>query len=220
MPDPKSMLAGAGPVCCEMNNGASHVRLPAPVLFSNIPLTRKMLQMVVEDWGREASTIQLHLDNLSNENEKTIYVAQAFFSLQPLFLKCLFSYAMFFVVLERIYGKFYQELTLLNKEPFFQVKHLKRPIADSYIEKVRRIRNYSIAHIDSPRTDGATAAAASMWQPMTISKEPDRPWNIDKLTFGSLRITQYDDAGQIKGRSEDLEIAGIRVSYGEKPPRL
>jgi hypothetical protein len=185
-------------------------RTPTPALFSNIPMLRKFLELTVEDWRLAASPFQSRIDNSLTESEQFYHKGKAFVDLQPYYLKCLFSYVTFFVALEHAYHLFYSELNVLNKESFLRVPHNKPPKKNAYIEKVRRVRNISIAHIGSDKANSkVTASAAMMWKPMTWGAELGQPWNLDNMTFGEFKIVVRDPAGTVVEQSDDLEIRGI-----------
>jgi hypothetical protein len=168
-----------------------------------------VLDLVLQDWKREKTPLQAAIDNASDENEKMFHTLQAFSKLQPYYLKCLFSYTMFFIALEGAYTEFYKELNELNRKSFFRVKHDKPPKTTAYIEKVRMIRNISIVHIGSRKESAINSAMAMMWQPMTWSKGITEPWNLDEMTFGEGKLVSRDAAGIVKHQSDDFEIKGI-----------
>jgi hypothetical protein len=98
------------------------------MLFSNIALLWDILELVVQDWKREVTPVQAATGGATNENERvSLTTLQAFVNLQPCYLKCLFSYAMFFIALEGAYHEFHQELQALNRKPFLRIKHDKPP---------------------------------------------------------------------------------------------
>jgi hypothetical protein len=202
-------LANLAPLCCDNAKDNSHLRSPNPQLFSNIRLLWQILQLVLEDWSREAAPLQKEVDSAQSDNQQPFHVTKALASLQPLYLKCLFSYSMFFIALEGAYGLFYEELNSINKNAFFQVKHNKRPKSNAYIEKVRRIRNIAIAHIGSRKVKAVDAAAAMMWQPMTLERNCNTPWNLDAMAFGEMRLNVRDQRGNLVDQSDDFEVKGI-----------
>ncbi|MFZ1508774.1 MAG: hypothetical protein WAV74_18550 [Anaerolineae bacterium] len=165
--------------------------------------------MVAQDWKREVTPLQEAVNSSLNENEELFHMTKAFSSLQPLYLKCLFSYAVFFIAIEGAYDRFYEELNALNQKPFFRVKHNKKPKPTAYVEKVRMIRNISIAHIGSKKERAANSAAAMMWQPMTLSKKTNESWNLDSMAFGAMKLTLRDATGTAIDQSDDLEIKGV-----------
>ena len=171
MSSKQSRLESLGPVCCDNSKDRTHSRTPTPMLFSDIPLLWTILDLVVQDWKREVTPLQAAIDNATNENEKRLRALQAFSNLQPYYLKCLFSFVMFFIALERAYKQFHKELDLLNRKPFFRFAHDREPTPTAYIEKVKKIRNISIEHILSTRykITAINSAAAMMWQPMTLA---------------------------------------------------
>jgi hypothetical protein len=171
--------------------------------------------MVVQDWKRESTPLQEAVDSSHTENEELFHMAKAFGSLQPLYLKCLFSYAMFFIALEGAYDRFYEELNALNQKPFFKVTHNKKPKSTAYIEKVRMIRNISIAHMGSKNAQAVNSVAAMMWQPMTLGKKTNETWNLDSMAFGSMVHTLRDAKGAVIDQSDDFEVKGIPELDGQ-----
>jgi hypothetical protein len=169
----------------------------------------EILELVVKDWQREATTFQEAITAAANENERLLFVTKAFYGLQPCYLKCLFSYAVFFIALVGAYDRFYEELNSINRKPFFQVRHDKKPKPTAYVNKVRKIRNISIVHIGSTKDTEINSAAAMMWQPMTLGKGADELWDINKMTFGEMKLTLHDSNGKVINQSGDLEIKGI-----------
>jgi hypothetical protein len=201
-------LANLGPVCCDNPKSKSHSRKPDPELFSDIPLLWQILGIVVSDWRREIAPLQKAIDTAGTESEKLYHFSRAFFSLQPHYLKCLFSYSVFFVALEGAYGVFYTQLNELNRRAFFNCTHRKPPNRTNYTEKVRLIRNISLVHMGSNEEDPVTSAAAMMWQPLTASKKQDEEWDLDKITFGGFKRIARDAKGNTISQSRDLEIRG------------
>lgn len=203
----ESKLDTIGPVCCEKGQTKSTSRLPNPMLFGNISMLGKFLQMIVQDWKRDATSFQTQIDASTNGGEAMFIMSKAFLELQPLCLKCLFSYAFFFTSLEDAYLRFYAELNYLNRQ--LRVKHDSPPARGSFIEKVRTVRNYSIAHIGSNRKGVLNRHSAMSWQPMTLSKGTGEKWNLDDLTFGSMKWSVYDAHGKLIDQSDDIEITGV-----------
>lgn len=199
-----SRLSSLGPICCTNTKDGSHFRTPTPVLFSNIPLLWEILELVVQDWQREVSPMQAAVNSASNENKRLFHTLKAFTALQPHYFKCFFSYAMFFVALENTYDRFYEQLNALNRKPFLQVNHNKKPKPTLYITKIRKIRNLSIAHILSKKASAADSTAAAMWQPMTLSGK-----NLDRMTFGAMKLALHDSTGKVINQSSDFEVKGI-----------
>lgn len=204
-----SKLSDLGPVCCTNTTDNSHLRTPTPVLFSNIPLLWEILELVVKDWQREVTPLQANIDNASVENERLYNTSQAFLTLQPHYFKSLFSYVMFFKALENAYSRFYEQLNTLNRQPFFQVKHNTPPKETAYISKVKRIRDLSIAHILSKKASPANSAAATMWQPMTLGSKIGEVCDLNKITFGAMKLTLRNEAGKVIDQADDFEIEGI-----------
>jgi len=201
-------LANFSPVSCINIKDQSCSVIPTPMLFSNIPLLWKILELVVKDWEQAVTPMQSAIDNASNGNERTLYSLQGFSTLQPHYFKCLFSYAFSFISLQHAYDQFYKELKDLSK-PSLRVKRIPKPKLTPYIYKVKMIRDISIAHMDSKKRKPIDVEAATMWQPMTLAKGISESWDLNKMTFGGFKVISHDSLGNIVDQSTDLEIRGI-----------
>jgi len=166
------------------------------------------MDLTVSDWFREVTPWQQRVDQAARESDRLSAALEGFSILQPYFLKTLFSYAVFFVSLEDVYFRFYADLNELNRKPFLCVRHRKPPTKTPYVKKVRLIRNVAIAHVASSNTNPATAIAAASWQPMSIDTQVGGMWDLDRITFGALRVRTHDGTGSV-GNSKDLKIQGI-----------
>jgi len=179
------------------------------MLFSNIPLLWEILELVVHDWQREVTPLQDSIDGASDENERLAHTLRAFAALQPYYLKCLFSYALFFIALENAYDRFYEQLNALNCKPFLRVEHDKKPKPTAYIRKIRRIRNLSIAHMLSKKGSAIDSAAAMIWQPMTLDGKIGQAHDLNRMTFGTMKLTLRDLTGKAVDHSDDFKVKGI-----------
>ena len=193
--------------CSNDKNNACSI-IPNPILFSNIPLLWKFLELVVKDWEIAVAPIQKAINSALSEEEKDFYFLQGFYELQPHFLKCLFSYAFFFASLDNAYNKFYAELKGLSN-PSLGIKHIKNPTVPPYIYKVKKIRNISIAHMISKEKNPLDVEASTMWQPLTLERKINEERDLNKIIFGGFKVVSYDSKGNINNKSCDLEIKGI-----------
>ncbi len=188
-------------------------KLPSPQLFQNIPMLHWILEEVLNDWLRAVEPYQINVDAASTESERLFAVASGFGELQPSFLKCLFSYAFFFVSTDNAYANFYRELNRANNLSGVRIQHRKRPKKSPFVSKIVNIRNISIAHIPSAKADPINAVAGMDWQPMALSyanggRRPD----LEKLTFGPGRLRVTDATGQSR-QSLDLEVEGMKTPH-------
>jgi hypothetical protein len=95
------------PVWCENLKDNGQWRAPDPTLFSNIGILWQILDLVLADWRREIAPLQHNIDTGATESEKQYHSIMAFSFIQVHYLKCVFSYAMFFTVLEGAYDRLY-----------------------------------------------------------------------------------------------------------------
>jgi hypothetical protein len=206
---PHCRLSQLGPIVCTNRWANLSSRCPTPMLFSNIPLVWEILDQITQDWKREVTPFQKAVDDSTIESEKQWHVYQAFHDLQPCYLKCLFSYSMFFVALKKAYDLFYNELSALNRKPQFGIVCEEKPKPNAYIKKVWRIRDISISHIGSKSSKKIDSLAAMMWQPLVLQKDIIGSWDLDKLTFGGMKLRGRDTTGNVISESADMEIGGI-----------
>ncbi len=69
------------------------------------------LELVIEDWERETNEFQKKIDagtKVTNQHGKklpfTFESLQAFDKIQPIFIKCFFSYTCFFTAIDNLYN--------------------------------------------------------------------------------------------------------------------
>ena len=204
----QSKISDIGPVYYSNESKKTAGVAPNVILFNNITLMWDFLELTVKDWQREASPYQEKI-NGAKETNRIVHVGRAFMELQSYALKCIFSYAMFFVSLDKAYDTLYEQINHLNSKPFLQVKHDGKPHKTDYIEKVKKVRDISISHIDSKKGSKLDALAAIQWQPMSLSGPIDDIPNIDNLSFGGFTSIIKDSHGKVIEQSSDFEIKGV-----------
>lgn len=187
-------------------------RLPTPHIFNNIPMLHRILEEVLEDWLRAVEPYQKRIDISGDEGSKTFAVASGFMDLQPLLLKCLFSYTFFFVAADNAYAYFYRELNRANNLLGLKLKHGKPPKKSSFITKIGTIRDIAIAHFPSEKADPIDAVAAMSWQPMALSYESGGHPNLEELTFAPGWFRGKDASGRVI-QSRDLEVPGVKTAH-------
>ena len=187
---------------------------PSPQLLTNIPMLHWMLGDVLEDWLRAVEPYQTRVDEAQTEPEKLCAVGTGFMELQPALLKCLFSYAFFFVSADNAYHNFYKDLNRANHLSGLKLKHHKPPKMTPFLTKITTIRDISIAHIPSEKAEPIDAFAAMSWQPMSLSYPNGGQPDLEKLIFVPGRFRGTDATGQVK-QSMDLEVSGIETPHTE-----
>jgi len=189
--------------------------LPTPQLLTNIPILHRILEEVFKDWLRAVEPYQRKVDEAEDDSATIISGVTGFAELQPLLLKCLFSYAFFFVAADNAYKHLYAELNQANKDLDLHLQHDKPPKDTPFLKKIRLIRNKAIAHFPgrpSEKWSSLDIFAAISWQPMGMSwRTGERP-NLENVTFGPGHFSGTDDSGQ-KIKSQDLEVTGLRIAH-------
>ena len=205
-----SKLEEMGVVCCSNRKTKSLYRKPTPAFYNNISILLKILDLIVTDWELIAVPNQEIIDQSKSEIEAFQNVSKAFINLQSYYLKCLFSYALFFCSLKNVYDNFFRDLNEINNKSCFRVKRKKKPRESDYIKKVRNIRNLAIAHIGSKKTKLINSKAAMTWQPMVLGKKVNGKWDINQIVFGSGKWSSVSLSGEtIDQQTIDLKITSI-----------
>lgn len=189
-------------------------RLPTPQLFTNIPILHCILAEVVDDWLRAVEPYQMDVDAAGTESERLFVVSSGMGELQPSFLKCLFSYAFFFVSADHAYANFYRELNRANNLSGVRIQHRSPPKKSPFVSKIVNIRNISIAHMPSAKAEPINAAAGMEWKPMSLSYPNGGRPDLEKLAFGSGRLRFTDATGESR-QSLDLEVEGMKTPHFE-----
>ena len=187
-------------------------RMPAPQLFSNIPMLHRILEEIVKDWLRALGPYQKKVDEVDGEMEQALAAVRGREDLDPVFLKCLFSYVLLFAATDKAYEHFYAELNRANNVSGLRLRYGKPPPKSAFVEKIIRIRNTAIAHFPSDRADPIDAFAAMTWQPMSLSWSKGVRPDLEKLTFSPGRFRGTDESGQ-RVESQDLEIPGVKTAH-------
>lgn len=140
-----SKLTGLSPVTV---NGEA---MPHPQLFANIPTLHRILDEVLEDCLRAAGPYQDQIDGAEDRSKRLCATFYGFAGLRPSLLKCLFSYAFFFVAADNAYKYFYARLNCANRLLGPKVKHSKPPKQSAFVRKISTIRDIAIAHFPSEK---------------------------------------------------------------------
>ena len=195
--------------------------MPPPQVLQNIPTLHWILEQVVEDWLRAVEPYQAQIDKMgSNPDMSFNHSLDGFSELQAPFLKCLFSYAFFFVAADTAYKNLLKSLNRARDLSGLDLKSPNPPCQKPFVKKIRTIRNIAIAHIPSGDTDSIDSFFAMGWNPMSLSSVSGGRTDLEKLTFapGYLRGT---DASGRDVRSQDLEVSGLKSPhYGDCLPYL
>ncbi len=191
--------------------------LPRPLLRTNISILHRILEEVLKDWLRAVEPYQRNVDEAEDDSAMILAGVTGFGELQPLFLKCLFSYAFFFVASDDAYKHLYAELNQANKDLGLNVQHDKPPKVTPFLKKIRLIRNNAIAHFPgrpSEKWSSLDNFAAMSWQPMEMSWSQGKRPDLEKLTFVPGHFSVTDDSGQ-SIKSQDLEVTGVRIAHSQ-----
>jgi len=203
------------PVLVSDNDGNKEL-LPLPELFSKFELLHYFLDEILEDWKRASAPYQAKIDAVPGDSVFSLPAAEAFIKLQPIFLKCLFSYAMFFFATDAAYDLFYSQLNRANEIGRLKVKHKKPPRKSNTIKNLRKIRDLSIVHIGSPKeTSEIDKLSAIAWQPMSWRRKSKETWNINNIEFGGFQRIRRAPDGTVLDKSQEITVSSLIDLHNE-----
>lgn len=207
-------LTDKRPILVTDSNGKKEL-LPLPELFSKFDLLHYFLDETLEDWKRASLPYQSKIDSSSENSDFPALAAYAFLELQPIFLKCVFSYAMFFVAADSAYNLFYSQLNRANNISGLHVKHKKPPKKNATIKKLKMVRDWSIVHIGSQKASEVDKLSAISWRPISWRRKSDESWDVNELTFGAFQRIRRDADGTVLAKSQDIELPGLPDLHDE-----
>src|SRR5438445_9194163 len=123
--------------------------LPSLSHTEGIPTLWQILHLIRSDWAKAAADFSIP-DDCAGNSAKALCHLDAFESLKPRYIQCLFSYINFFFTLENGFRILFSELGELNHELGLKLAVPKRPKRPAYIEKLWLVRNYTVVHWGGP----------------------------------------------------------------------
>ncbi len=137
--------------------------IPERQVLENIPVIWTMLEQVIQDWTT-ASRAYPSFANVKNKDKRAVLEFEAFRGFKPRIFQCLFSYIIFFFMLENGYQFVYSELNRVNRDLKLGIRCKKPPKHTEFIEALWKLRNYTVAHWASPtRKHLSDSIAGRQW---------------------------------------------------------
>ena len=161
---------------------------------------------------RAARPYQDQIDGAEDRSKRRCATFYGLTGLRPSLLKCLFSYAFFFVAADNAYKYFYARLNRANRLLGLKVRHSKPPKQSAFVRKIGTIRDIAIAHFPSEKARPIDAFAAMTWEPMSLTHSVGGSPDLEKLTFGPSRLRGTDSTGR-EVESQDLEVSGLKTTH-------
>lgn len=141
------------------HNENTLLRVPDPQVMENIPVVWDMLEQVIKDW--QATSKEFSSLNLAKES---FLDPETLAWLKPRMFKCLYSYVIFFFMLENGYHFVYSELNRVNNDLDLRIKHSKPPKRTEFINSLWKLRNFTIAHwAGTEKSAVADSIAGRQW---------------------------------------------------------
>lgn len=138
MKNPTSNLSKLQPIRFFDDKAPGTATIPDEGVLHTIPLLWKILEQIATDWETEAGK---YPPNTTPEP-----ASEALEQIKPRFVQYVFSYIIFFFMLDQAYAFAYYQLNALNRELDLKVHHGKPPKETEFIKRLWAIRNRSIAH--------------------------------------------------------------------------
>jgi len=189
--------------------------IPRHLIQNNISLLNQFLEIVLDDWKQVSFPVQREIDEIGEKGSMFTGI-EAFIKLEPHFLKCLFSYAFFFVSLEKCYKSIYSDLINICKNPKYRINHPKLPKRSSDLDKLNLVRNWSIAHIGEANSKNKEDIIGSMsWTPILLSKDNTSSFDYINIQFETLNVRIDPANGGIINTTSKLEIPDLLTLHNE-----
>jgi hypothetical protein len=137
--------------------------IPETQVLENIPVVWTMLEQVIQDWAA-ASRSYPSFGNVKDEEKRAVLQFEAFRSFKPRLFQCLFSYIIFFFMLENGYHFVFSELNRLNRDLELRIRHGKLPKRTPFIWDLWKLRVYTVAHwAETEKAQIADSVAGRQW---------------------------------------------------------
>lgn len=200
----ESRLKNIGIIDCYKEKTGRSERKPLPFLTINIPLLCDFLEEIVSDWETKMSPYQKKIDNSTSKMEEIKLIFEARQNLRTSFLKCIFSYVIFFQSLKESYEYLHSQLKEINRLPFLGVKEGRKPGELPYLKRIQILRNISIVHMgDKQKREkkDSNIQHSIDWKLFTMKGS-----NLNTMTFCPGRTVIKNLDQEIIDESDDLEI--------------
>jgi hypothetical protein len=185
---------------------------PSYLLTSKLPYIKRFLELIMSDWLKESTPKQKQMDIASQKGEPIFELTESFMSLEPIFLKCLFSFAFFFTSIDTVYIGIHRMINWINSDPKRRIRLTKPPKKPLELEKLIKVRHWCIAHLGDVKAAKIDTLSSLYWTPLAISKESSQSWDLNRMSFGTMKIRGKNADGTIT-ESTDLELENIPKLY-------
>jgi hypothetical protein len=174
--------------------------LPSSPVFGNISTLWIILEQIVNDWKSEANKYPKSV--ASKPGKELLEFHDAFETIKPFYIRCLFSYVVFFFMLENGYNYVYSQLNWMNKKLCLNLPHGKLPSRPDFVRTLWRIRNFSVAHWADTEKRQCIDALEGRDFGIFCALESGQ-YELAQLQFGLTGATRDDEASGKTERSKD-----------------
>lgn len=171
-----------------------------PSFIGNFRILQQILNQIVQEWTDIADTRQATFGKLPDDPDCVRQHAAAVEDLKPRFIRALFSYLVFFCMVEDGYRKLQTDLNKLNAETNLCVKHDSLPTPCETIRDARAIRNRSVAHWADPGQGDLRKLAGRTWL-FTSGPKEDGTYRVADLEFQNAILSHLDGSERSDGLS-------------------
>lgn len=149
----------------EIHDHNQHILLyiPEQHVLENIPVIWMMLEQVIQDWSISSKAYP-SFAKVKEKDKQAALEFEAFQLFKPRLFQCLFSYIIFFFMLENGYNFVYSELNRINRDLGLRISHKKPPERTEFITGLWKLRNYTVAHwAGTEQKNISDSAAGRQW---------------------------------------------------------
>ena len=119
--------------------------IPETQVMENIPVIWNMLEQVIQDWTATAKAYP-SFSSIDGKDKQAVLEFQVFQQFKPRIFQSLFSYTIFFFMLDNGFRFIYSEFNRINRELKLLIRHNKSPKWTELIRSLWKLRNFTIAH--------------------------------------------------------------------------
>lgn len=210
-PVKKSLLAEMKQVRQVRTSGEEYNTYPSPFLLAGISKLWRFLEMVNQDWQMASQAYQGELDQNPGD---VVLIGRTKHELNDVFLKCMFSFVLLAVSLENAYSELNAEVDSLQQLCCPHLASPNKPPRTDYFDKVRSLRNLTIAHMNSTHMVHRIDKANAHFWDVDWPYAPGKP-DVGKFAFKLTPLRFQDDSAQLEVEPRDFSIESFDELYSE-----
>lgn len=175
-----------------VENELSVAVLPNATVMVRLHQFLEILENIIGDWELTVSDYDSQINEQPND-EKDRAFSYLYLKFETRYIQYLFSYITFFLSVEHGLQALYSELNRWNKKLNLNVKHGKPPKHPPLFEKLKLVRDTSVAHWADPKIPGDVESRAGEDWGMVIPQDELGRFVFSGVIFGNVAVPKAQD---------------------------